>query len=125
MLEAMNQRIECLYDRDHTIGHSYFMEVKTLDDLEDVFLKRVLPLLQEYFYGDWEKIQLVLADLMDEADSDGRPKAKPSAIVTHVIQRSGKLLGLSNEAYQDRRSYAISDEISPLSFQKIYEMSKT
>lgn len=121
LLDAMNQRIEYLYDRDHTIGHSYLMNVRSLEDLEEVFRRAILPLLQEYFYGDWDKIQLVLADLSQDLDVDGRPKARPDAIVTHVVQKPMKLLGLADEAYQDRRSYAISEEFSPSSFQKIYE----
>lgn len=60
MLNKINERIELLYDRDHTIGHAYLLNVKTLDDLKQVFLHKVIPLLQEYFYEDWRKIMLVL-----------------------------------------------------------------
>lgn len=60
MLTAINRRLEALVGRDHTIGHAFFMKVNTLDDLKDVFHAKVLPQLQEYFYGDWAKINLVL-----------------------------------------------------------------
>lgn len=60
LLDKINRRIEFLYDRDHMIGHSYFLTCTTLEDLRDVFLQNIIPLLQEYFYGDWEKICLVL-----------------------------------------------------------------
>lgn len=60
LLQKINERIEYLYDRDHVIGHAYFWKVKTLLDLRDVFKRNVIPLLQEYFYGDWEKICIVL-----------------------------------------------------------------
>ena len=63
LLAALNERVEALYDRDHTIGHAYFMQVKTLDDLEQVFRRRVLPLLQEYFFENWSKVRRVLNDL--------------------------------------------------------------
>lgn len=62
MLEKINQRIEYLYDRDHTIGHAYFINIKNFDDLEDVFKNKIIPLLAEYFYDDWSKISLVLGD---------------------------------------------------------------
>ncbi|QCI28139.2 McrB family protein [Caminibacter pacificus] len=60
MLKAMNERIEFLYDRDHTIGHAYFINIETFEELKEVFKNKIIPLLQEYFYDDWEKINLVL-----------------------------------------------------------------
>lgn len=65
LLEIINQRIEVLYDREHTIGHAYFCGLKenaTLDGLKNIFKKSVLPLLQEYFFDDYEKIAMVLGD---------------------------------------------------------------
>ena len=60
ILDRLNDRIEMLYDRDHQLGHSFFLQVKSLSDLRDVFRSHVLPLLQEYFYGDWEKISRII-----------------------------------------------------------------
>lgn len=69
MLTAMNQRVEALYDRDHCIGHAYFTSLAKVPDgeprmeaLSQIFSKRILPLLEEYFFEDWQKIRLVLAD---------------------------------------------------------------
>lgn len=65
MLKIMNQRIEALYDREHTLGHAFFMPLKyegkaTINQLESIFKNKIIPLLQEYFYEDYEKIMLVL-----------------------------------------------------------------
>lgn len=65
LLRAMNARIEVLLDADHCLGHAYFMplkENKTLDKLAFIFRQQVLPLLQEYFFEDWQRIAWVLND---------------------------------------------------------------
>lgn len=60
LLKSMNERIEVLLDREHQIGHTYFLNVNTLEHLKENFLSNILPLLQEYFYEDWGKIRAVL-----------------------------------------------------------------
>jgi 5-methylcytosine-specific restriction protein B len=60
MLFAMNQRIELLLDREHILGHALLMKVNTLAELELTFKNNVMPLLEEYFFEDWEKINQVL-----------------------------------------------------------------
>ncbi len=63
MLDAINARIAAIYDRDHQIGHAYFIGLRdaaSKDALANVFRRSVLPLLQEYFYDEWEKIDVVL-----------------------------------------------------------------
>ena len=65
MLECMNKRIEFLFDREHTIGHAFFLGLKdepTIENLAGIFKKSIIPLLQEYFYEDYSKIMLVLGD---------------------------------------------------------------
>jgi 5-methylcytosine-specific restriction protein B len=65
MLDIINRRIEYLYDREHTIGHAFFTGLKKNSDIETlagIFENSVIPLLQEYFYEDYSKIQLVLGD---------------------------------------------------------------
>ena len=69
MLKVINERIEYLYDREHTIGHAVFLEKMENDKididinkLENIFKKNIIPLLQEYFYEDYEKIRIVLGD---------------------------------------------------------------
>ena len=75
MLKVINERIEYLYDREHTIGHAVFLEKKENDKididinkLENIFKKNIIPLLQEYFYEDYEKIRIVLGDNAKDED---------------------------------------------------------
>lgn len=62
LLETINQRIEMLIDKDHQIGHSYFIGIENLGDLKRTFKDKIIPLLEEYFYGDFGKIGLVLGE---------------------------------------------------------------
>jgi 5-methylcytosine-specific restriction protein B len=75
LLKVINKRIEKLVDKDHMIGHSYFLNINGLTALKKVFNNKILPLLQEYFYGDFGKIGLVLGkgfieDNQNELDED-------------------------------------------------------
>ena len=72
VLDKINERITFLYDREHTIGHAFFTGLKddaSLAKLQSIFEKSVIPLLQEYFYEDYQKIQLVLGDNAKSDDS--------------------------------------------------------
>lgn len=60
VLKNINQRIEILLDREHQIGHSYFLNISSELELLNVFENQIIPLLQEYFYNDYDKIGLVL-----------------------------------------------------------------
>ena len=65
MFIKMNKRITVLFDREHTLGHAYFLPLKadpTIYTLANIFENSIIPLLQEYFYEDYEKIRLVLGD---------------------------------------------------------------
>ena len=60
LLSIINSRIEILLDKDHQIGHSYFISMEKIEELKYCFQNKIIPLLQEYFYGDYGKIGLVL-----------------------------------------------------------------
>lgn len=96
MLEALNRRVEFLYDRDHTIGHAFFMKAESLDDLDAVFRRKVIPLLQEYFYEDWQKIGQALND---PGDGSGFLKAEE-------LPPPG-LLGQDNGYDEARKRYTV------------------
>ncbi len=60
VLDTINKRIEKLLDKDHQIGHSYYKSVPNFEEWKAVFQNKIIPLLQEYFFGDFGKIGLVL-----------------------------------------------------------------
>jgi len=62
LLTVINNRIEKLLSRDYTIGHAYLLDVQSIDKLKKVFADKILPLLQEYFYGDLAKVGLVVGE---------------------------------------------------------------
>jgi len=73
MLQTINDRIENMLDRDHTIGHAYFIKLESGDSIEPlahVFRHKIIPLLEEYFFENWAKIEEVLGD--NEKNPDAR-----------------------------------------------------
>ena len=62
LLTRMNQRITVLLGRDYQIGHSYLMGVTNVETLHFAWYQKIMPLLQEYFYGDWERLKAVVGD---------------------------------------------------------------
>ena len=118
--DALNDRIRFLYDRDHQLGHSYFLDVTDVGSLRQVFLDRVVPMLQEYFYGAWDKICIVLGCPYNEAgkpqrnnkqrDShllsiDGQTYANP--IVTAQAFTEERTLGFDHDDHEDRVDYQV------------------
>lgn len=98
MLELMNRRIEFLFDREHTIGHAFFMKLKTnpdMDTLAGIFRQSVIPLLQEYFYEDYEKIRLVLGD--NGKEEEKYQFIKNQQILPSELFRRGSRLEKSNQ----------------------------
>ena len=60
MLQSINERLAILKGEDFQIGHSYFLNTNSIEDLQEIFEFKIIPLLKEYFHGDWESICAVL-----------------------------------------------------------------
>ncbi|UYA18315.1 ATPase [Shewanella algae] len=110
LLEVMNQRIAVLLDRDHCLGHAYFMplfDTPTLEKLADIFKQNIIPLLQEYFFEDWERIRWVLND---------QNKAKEDAFIVEESANLAVLFpGVSNKLRQSPRWRLNAEAFSRLS----------
>lgn len=116
MLNRMNRRITVLYDREHTIGHAYFLPLKqnnSMPVLADIFKNKVIPLLQEYFYEDYEKIRLVLGDNQTKDESK-------QFILARKIQQT-ELFGNADIGLDDAFIYEINEDafMNPEAYQKI------
>lgn len=135
LLEKLNSRIEALYDREHTLGHAFFMPVKNALDAGDeeaafkqlkiAFQKKIIPLLQEYFFDDWNKIRLVLADNQKQDDSLQFVIEKTDDLDTlfgnnHALRRHGQ----QSTAYELE---AFDEEIwnMPQAYRAIYQPQQT
>ncbi len=120
MLEAINSRIRFLLSRDMTIGHSYLIDVRDFSELKNVLLSRIIPLLQEYFYDDWHRIQLVFRDVKTGGE---KPEPREPQIIKHKILEEKKVLGFDHDDFEDSIEYWVApeDEITPDAIRKIYE----
>ena len=117
LLATMNDRIRFLLDREHQIGHTYFMDVKRIkgngeESLAATFKNQIIPLLQEYFYDNWEKIDLVL-------NCNG---------FVHEIPFESDLFKNSDLIDEERKIYELSDDDGkwedPESYQAIYSQGQ-
>jgi 5-methylcytosine-specific restriction protein B len=129
LLEIINKRIEVLYDREHTLGHAFFMprmsknnknnEKFTFEELKKAFKNKILPLLEEYFFEDWEKIRLVLGD---------NQKSDNEKFILKSNVNYSELFGANNTLSaheQSSNSFALKpfdDEVweNPEAYQQIY-----
>jgi len=103
MLARMNKRISVLYDREHTIGHAYFIPLRdnpTIEQLAEIFENAIVPLLQEYFYEDYEKIRLVLGD--NNKDN------KEEQFIVVVENDYNELFGSADIGFDDSVTYEIN-----------------
>lgn len=122
MLKKINERIEILYDREHTIGHAMFLRLvqnPTIEVLASIFKKSIIPLLQEYFYEDYEKIQLILGD-------NGKEDNSKKFILEEKIEIEKIFNGFTDNFDIPNKKYSINKEAfdNQDSYKQIYEKVK-
>ena len=138
LLETMNKRIEVLYDREHTLGHAFLIPVldalnsddnaeeKAFSELKNTFKNKIIPLLEEYFFEDWNKIRLVLGDNRKE-----KSELEQYIFVKSKNEAYSKIFGENHglETYEDTKTtYTLADFNaqdsvwdSPKAYQTIYD----
>jgi 5-methylcytosine-specific restriction protein B len=112
LLEKINDRLEFLLDRDRRIGHAYFTSVRTMSDLRAAFRDKILPLLQEYFFDDYSRIQMVVSN------ASGK-----SRFIRERELGAAALFGPGAQAESNRKSYEITsaEQWTVDDFKSIYE----
>ncbi|WP_303748004.1 AAA family ATPase [Stenotrophomonas pigmentata] len=107
LLAVMNNRIEVLLGRDHLLGHAYFIGIQSLDELKRVFQLQILPLLQEYFFEDWERIALVLNDPRKAKVHQflSKPVYDEHALFGKAGFGNGSRWQINDEAFEEPESY--------------------
>ncbi len=113
LLSVLNRRIAYLFDRDHTNGHAYYCGIQSFAELESRFLHKVIPLLQEYFFDDWSKIQLIFKDIP--------PKSSELYIIQKIEDEALKLFGSESDIGNGRITYRVSEKLTPDMLKAIYE----
>lgn len=110
ILKGINSRIRCLMNKDSQIGHSYLMHAKTLKEIVYVLMDKIIPLLEEYFYNDIEKVRFVLNEnVCNEYSFYKEDKDAKAAFMNYV---SGRDLDEEDRIfyYLDKSILEVSDE---------------
>ncbi|SYV97195.1 5-methylcytosine-specific restriction enzyme B [Mycoplasmopsis edwardii] len=125
LLEIINKRIEAFSEKDQIIGHSYFIELINSDESEDVkfqklvsvFENNIIPLLEEIFYGDYEKIMTILSN------SDKNQNKDNNFITKTKINKDSLAMYDDNVDIVNEYSYSININAlqNPGNYQKIYD----
>lgn len=114
MLYTINKRIEFLYDRDHVIGQAYLLAVENINDIVVVFRSKIIPLLQEYFYYDSEKVGLILGGI-GRSEKDKYIVYKEKLIASELFKNNNASI------MESKVNYCIKQNISSEELKNIYE----
>lgn len=67
LLEEINKKIVEAGLREKQVGHSYLMRIDNVEDLQFAFVNEIVPLLQDYFFDDYKKLEedILSSDFID------------------------------------------------------------
>lgn len=120
LLQTINNRIEYLYDRDHVVGHAYFITEKpTLSYYISVMQRKIIPLLQEYFYDNWDSIELVLGGAGKKEKDQDFLIIKDKVIATQLFTSNSGL------PEHEKIRYTIQPNPTLKALTRIYKQSDT
>lgn len=115
LFDTMNSRIELLLDRNHMLGQAMFMSVRNGSDIVDVMRDRVVPLLEEYFFSDLQKVQLVFNDLDDAGE------LRDDAVYQHsVLSVDGYFEYVGDYLLDDKKHYAVNPDMDIDTLKHVY-----
>ncbi len=109
ILKTINERLEYLVDRDHLIGHAWLINARTKADVDDIFRRKIIPLVAEYFYDDWRKVRAVLGNTDDFVR--GERLAPPP--------------GLDEEDVEERFRWTVRDDFAPDAYGRLISGQST
>ena len=115
LLSIINERIEFLVDRDHLIGHAYFVNAKSCADVSTIITNKVIPLLQEYFYGDNEKIGMVLGGI-GSSEKDNCIIYREEKVADRIFKGFKNINDIGNKEF-----FRVKEEIGIEELKNIYE----
>lgn len=116
LFNTLNNRIELLLDSQHLLGHALFIGVKNADDIANVIRNSVIPLLEEYFFDDIQKIQLVFNDLNDTGE------LRDDAIYEHLTLEADSFFSyMGDYMIDDKKHYHVKETITADIIKHIYE----
>jgi len=115
LLDTLNRRIAYLLHRDQTIGHAFLSRVNDMEGLRSVLCREVIPLLQEVFYNDWQRIRLIFGDVKAPLEMQ---------IVREFSDLASDIFGELEDDLPESQRYEVCSpgEISPEAIRKIYEL---
>lgn len=115
VIYTINRRISVLVGEDYKIGHAFFTKVESLEDLNAVFINKIIPLLEEYFVDNLEKIQLIFNDLDNNGDLH-----RDAIYLSETLELDSLFSYLDDFDADNYKSYSINPDITANSYRKIY-----